>query len=359
MPGGKKIKGGPYWIEYYDATGKQQREPTGLYDFKAADAIRFQRIAQKRAGVLVTPRTSKVTVGELLDDLLLCVRQNGKCVELAQYHCNHLRESLGPVPAAKIGTEDIQRYIKARLDAGVCGGTVNRELTRLRRAFQLGMDHEPPKILRIPKFPTLAENPPRHGFLERNQYESLLRELPDYLKPVLSFGYYSGCRQGEILGLEWSQVDLTQGIVRLRPQDTKTKEPRLFAVVGDLLQMMTMLHDQRCQLWPTSQRVFTRSGEPIRDFRGAWAAATTRAGIPGTLFHDLRRTAVRNMVRAGIPEEVAMRISGHKTRSVFQRYNIVNERDMIDAGRKVAAFLESQAQSLREASKGIEPQAIN
>src|SRR5262245_16242883 len=111
LPDGRRVKSGPYWIEYYDANGVQQREPTGLYDFKAADAIRFQRIAEKRRGVLVTARTGKVTVGELLDDLLIDVKQSGKNEALATFHCNHLRACFGDLPAAKVGTADIQRYI--------------------------------------------------------------------------------------------------------------------------------------------------------------------------------------------------------------------------------------------------------
>jgi integrase len=163
--------------------------------------------------------------------------------------------------------------------------------------------------------------------------------------PVVTFAFYTGCRKGEILSLQWSQFDEQARMIRLEPGTTKNDEGRSVPLVNELFDLLVSLKRQRDESWPRCPWIFTRAGTPIKDFRGAWDKACRAAklvdgdGEPNALFHDLRRTGVRNLVRAGVPEAVAMRISGHKTRSVFDRYNIVNEADLKDAAAKLQKFL--------------------
>jgi len=184
----------------------------------------------------------------------------------------------------------------------------------------------------------LKEAPPRKGFLEYEQYARLRQQLPHYLRPVLAMGFYTGMRLGEILQLRWENISLLDAQVRLDPGSTKNDEPRTTPLVGELLEMLKMESHKHL----ASEFVYTRDGQPIGSFRKAWLSACKRVGLEGLLFHDLRRTGVRNLVRAGVPERVAMAISGHKTRAVFERYNIVSERDLQDLARKLESYLAQQ-----------------
>lgn len=177
--------------------------------------------------------------------------------------------------------------------------------------------------------------------------------LPEYLKPIVTFAYHSGWRKEEILNLTWDRVDLREGLVRLDPGETENEEGRTFYLNEELISCLRTLFSQRRLDCPF---VFQRDGNPIKDFRSAWETACIGAGlfevirhkdgneikVPAKIFHNFRRTAVRDMIRSGIPERVAMKIAGHKTRSVFDRYNIVSDQDLKEAVSKKQAYHENQ-----------------
>ncbi|MGE5305363.1 MAG: site-specific integrase [Alphaproteobacteria bacterium] len=195
----------------------------------------------------------------------------------------------------------------------------------------------------------LRENNVRTGFFEANEFLALRDALPVYLRPMVTFAYYTGWRKGEILDLRWSQVDLQEKIIRLNPEQSKNGTGRLVAIDGELVNVLQAQWDARKVAEVPGQSpalicpyAFHHDGKPIRDFRSAWDRALTKAGLTGKIFHDLRRTAVRNIVRAGVREHVAMTISGHKTRSVFDRYNIVSEEDLREAAKKTSERIQVQ-----------------
>jgi integrase len=200
------------------------------------------------------------------------------------------------------------------------------------------------KLLHRPHIPMLEERNTRKGFFEQEMLFSLVEQLPEPLQPVIEFAYITGWRiPSEVLTLEWRQIDFDAdegiGEVRLDPETTKNREGRVFPMTDDLRALLKSRHaeHQRLKLagkivpWVFFRMVATKRGGPkeprrIRAFNKAWPAACATAGCPGRIPHDLRRTAVRNMVRCGVPERVAMQMAGHKTRSVFDRYNIVSRR---------------------------------
>ena len=180
-------------------------------------------------------------MGALLDDLLADYKINGKCYEWADHKVRvHIRPFFGGMKAAKIGTDQIRAFIakaaataharlwrpKARIRGGVSNGTINRELALLRRAFNLGHIATPAKVAAVPFIPMLTENNVRKGFFEHDAYLTVRRALPEEIRPILAFAYFTGCRKGEILGLQWRQLDLSERVVRLEPGETKNDEGR-------------------------------------------------------------------------------------------------------------------------------------
>jgi len=275
---------------------------------------------------------------------LVDFRINGKKSILRAEGCaHHLRKEFSGMQAVQISTSIIKLYVANRQKDGVSNATINRELAAIKRAFNLGVRCTPSKVAQVPYIPMLKENNVRKGFIEHEDYVALKEALPDYFKPILTFGYLSGWRRSEILGLKWNQVNLRDGIVLLEPGETKNSEGRTLYMEPEIWDMMKHLHQNRRM---DCLYVFHLNGNKIVDFKKSWKKASKKIGRPDLLFHDLRRSAVRNMVRAGIPERVVMTISGHKTRAVFDRYNIVSQEDLKEAALRRHNFYENQAERL-------------
>lgn len=330
-------RGNIYWIKYY-RNGKPYRESTR--STKEADA---KRLLRKREGEIAEGKLpgvyfDKVRFDELAEDLLNDYRINGKStLDNVERVVNlHLAPFFGGLRAPSITTALVREYIAQRLEAGAANATINRELAALKRAFNLASQCTPPKVAQVPHIPMLKENNTRKGFLEHDQFLALRAALPEHLQGLVTFGYKTGWRLGEIKGLTWERVDLGRGIIRLEAGETKNDEARTVYADDEL---KTVLSAQFVNRQLGCPYVFHRHGKKIHRFDKAWTTALQAAKLKGTIFHDLRRTAVRNMVRAGIPERVAMMISGHKTRSVFDRYNIVNDEDLRLAAAKLEAYL--------------------
>ena len=328
-------RGRIWWIQYY-RIGRRVFESSRSDHKPIAERLLRQRLGEVAAGVAPPPGAARITYEDLRDALLAdyaikrrkWLTRQGRLYELV-----HLDSFFEGWRVPRMTTDEIRVYIAKRQEEGAANGTINRELALFRRMFRLAV--EDGKLRAVPHFPMLKEAPPRKGFLEHADYQKLRQELSEYLRPILAMGYYTGMRLGEILRLRWSNVDLANAEVRLDAGTTKNDEARTIPLTGELLEMLRIERQRNSH----DALVFSRFGLPIASFRKAWKSATKRAGLSGLLFHDLRRTGVRNLVRAGVPERVAMAISGHKTRAVFERYNIVSGRDLKDAAAKLEAYL--------------------
>ncbi len=260
--------------EYYNETFYGGKKEAGN---ALLDALRDRKQGRIAVG------SKQRTIGELLDDLLRYYRINEQSIDWAGIVVNtHLRPVFGEIGISrflKASTTYVQSYIDARREKGRKNGTINRELSLFRRAFTLGGEHDPPKVSTVPRIPILEENNVRKGFFEHEDYTSLLKTLPNELRPVLTFAYYTGCRKGEILSLQWSQVDLLEQVVRLEAGTTKNDEPRMIPLAPDLYEVLKMQKSIRDQKYPVCPWVFFREGEQILDFRGGWEEACKAAKL--------------------------------------------------------------------------------
>jgi len=326
----------------YSSKGRVFRESTGTVNLAEA-----QRFLKRRLGEVVTGKFGGLTperirfcdlaegvIHDYIDNERASLGHVKRRLKL------HLLPTLGDVRAGEFTTDHVKRYVAERRRRGASNANINRELAIVKRGFRLAFQCDPPKVMRIPYIPKLEENNVRTGFLEHDGYVQLRDALPGPVRPLFVVAYHVGPRRGELLVLQWPQVDLVAQRIRLEPGTTKNKEGRTLPIYGEMLEWLRMQKQIRDTKFPHCPFVFHRGGKPIKDFRKAWATACERTGLDGLLFHDLRRTAVRNMVRAGTPERVAMQISGHKTRSIFDRYNIVSDRDLTEAALKMEHHFE-------------------
>jgi len=195
-------------------------------------------------------------------------------------------------------------------------------------------------VLRVPHFEMLPVDNVREGTIDHEQYRAIRDVLPLYARIALVIAYHTGARKGEIRSIRKERVDLKAGRINLPGRTTKNGRPRYLPIYGDMaaeLDMwLTHITGKTCPF------LIQHHNQPVFDFEKAWATACEAAGVPGTLFHDLRRTAVTNMIEAGLSEKEAMEISGHKTRAVFDRYHIVSERRMKQNAETLEAHLKAK-----------------
>jgi len=343
---------GPWWIRY--SVGGKLQCVSSESDTRA-DAVRLlkDREGDVAKGLPLTADVGKIRFEDAAEDLLTDYRINQKrsLRTVTLRIRKHLTPFFGERRLASITPPLVRQYVARRQAAGASNATVNRDLITLKRMFNLALQSG--KLMTRPYIPLLKESNVRRGFFERDQLHRITAQLPSYMRGIAEFAFVTGWRTpSEILPLEWRQVDLKAGEVRLDPGTTKNGEGRVFPVTRELRQVLER-QQATAEALKRDRGIIARyvfcftignkAGQRISEagFIYQWWKARDAAGCPGRIPHDFRRTAVRNLVRAGVPERVAMQLTGHRTRAVFERYNIVSPGDLREAAQRLDTYVTS------------------
>jgi integrase len=342
-----KIPGSRYWYGQFHRDGRKIRFSTKT-DVKA-EALRElrKRMGDSERGIVPVSEIRKIRYADLRaaliqnyvergNDSLQTLSDGTQTIWGLKPLDKFFRFSVGKgASLTQIDTDAARKFARERLEEGLSNDTVNGSLRLLRR--MLNIAREDGKLTTVPKIRMLKNGAARKGFLGREQFDTLISKLPDNLKPLVTLLYYCGVRLGEACQIEWNQVDLDAALIRLEEDQTKNDEARTIPIPDVLVQML--------------EKAPAKTGGVFDDtnLRKAWQKACVAAGLgtltevegksdpryTGLIIHDLRRSAIKNLMKAGVNEKVAMKISGHKTRDVFDRYHIVDTEDVVNAMRRV------------------------
>jgi len=319
-----KFSGRVYWLDYL-VEGQRRRERIGPNKEAAEQRLREVKSAITEGRYIQKSPDSLTHFKDLAVWYLELPEVKAKrSYDRDRYSVKHLLSFFGNKLLRDITPAQVEAYRQKRLaDFGLQPATVNRETACFKTIFSKAVKNG--KAERNPGLgvKSLKENNERERLLSPDEYIRLLAECPAHLKPVVKLAYHTGMRKSEILNLTWGKVDLKEGFIRLKADDTKTREPRAVPLTCDLVEMFKALPRGL-----PGVKVFTRAGEPILSIREVFDAACKRAGIEDFTFHDFRHTAINNWRLQGHDYFRIMAASGHKTMHVFKRYNKVSETEL-------------------------------
>ncbi len=362
-----EIRESAVWWVRFRQHGKTVRQSTETEDERKARTFLREKEGKVALGITVSPHGDRLT----LDDAAVMIRDdyqtNGRrSAGDLEARIAHLQKHLGGATRlGRLTTAAVERYKKARLDEKAAPATINRDLASLRRMATLACDQHGLVVpFRVRMFP---ERNARKGFFEPDAFEAVCEHLRPELAALARAAYITGWRRGELRSRQWAHVDFQAGWLRLEVEETKNRDGRQFPLVPELRALLEAQRARVDAIQKETKRIipwiFVRDdGAPVRSFKKAWRAACIKAGffrveesaerkagfrfnealgawtrkVPTRIFHDFRRTAVRNLERAGVPRSAAMKLTGHKTEAVYRRYAIVAESDLREAGAKLA-----------------------
>jgi integrase len=336
------LRSSRWWIAY-SVNGREIRESAGKTEAAAGKALRARQKALA-ARTWVEPEQERMTIAEMLDTYEADLEsRRAKSLDSIKCHLRPIRSEFGERRAIDLRADDFERFRRSRLEEKKARQTVDHELGGLRAAYSLARKQE--RISRVPFIPMFHEHNVRRGWIEQAEAERIAAELGEPLGTLTLFARASTWRRSEVESLTWEQVDRKAKEVRLF--DSKNGRGRVLPLDDYLFGLIERRWQARQFEGAPSPYVFSEKGRPVGDWRKAWAAACKEAKRPDALFHDLRRSGIRDLIRAGVPQSVVMAISGHRTISTFLRYDIASEEDKRNALEKARTYRDERTSEER------------
>ena len=334
-----KHAGKTYWIEFREY-GKRKRERIGPSKTAAeARLLEVQKALVEKRHV-ERDKNASVTLRQLFDWFLnLQEVQVLDSYRRKKSQMKALKRLLNNDQLVRdLTINQLEQYMQARLKEEspsklgqtIAPKTVKEEINLLRNIFNRALQHEVISKIPVARFPSIKIDNVRKRVFSEEEYRRLLEACPLWLKRIVIMARGTGMRQNEIIQLEWTDVDLQEGFVRLRALKTKTDEARSVRLLPDVIAMLKeiprAIHTQKVFL---SAKNF-----PIPSWTGyrnkIWQNTLMKAEIENACFHDLRHDFVTRAMRSGNASHVVMKQVGHKTDSMLRRYQLVDERDLLE-----------------------------
>jgi integrase len=340
---GQVLKVGNIWKIRYRNGSKRVQESAGRTR-REATALLSRRLVEVADGK--NPADSRLDWADV-ERTILNEHQQHRSFEKVERHIRrHLRPHFAGMRAQALTYDRLLTYKQARLDDGAAPNTVKYELSLVRTG--LVVLHQASRLALLPAIPHVHVENTRTSFFEDDEFERLVKYLPAPVAAVAAFMFWTGWRRNEVLTREWRHVNFERGEIILEAGDTKSGEGRVFPFSA-LPALAELLKVQRAHADEVERRtgqivrwVFNRDGKQIVSIRQSWRTACRKAALIGKIPHDFRRTAVRRLERAGVPRQVAMRLVGHRTEHMYQRYAITSASDLRDGLSKVVSMSPSK-----------------
>jgi integrase len=366
----KKSKKVRYWISYRTRDGKQRRESVGAFKDldaysidDAIDAMAKRRVQKRERKLFDELPETVMTFSELTEWYLDLEKIKAlSSYDIIKIKLDIFNKEFGGLIVSQIRPAELENYQAKRLKEGAKPATVDQEIGKARAMVYKAFDNDLVGGDTIKTFKRIKKllkpgSDVRDRVLSGDEFERLSKNTSGHIRGVIMMGYYTGMRKGEILNLTWDKVDLQNRMIRLEAEDTKDREKRNIPICDELYSLLASmpnrLHDSG-----QANHVFQFKGEPVRDIRTGLRRACKKAKIKygrfvkgGFIFHDLRHTFNTNMRKAGVAESVIMRVTGHSTREMFDRYNTIDESDTRRAVAQMVNFIESVDHSVDQGTK--------